>query len=140
MEAASEPRMTPDDPTAELLAAALGTGASYQRAAAIAGCSKATVKRRMADPAFRSRVAELRRDQVRRVELRLGELTTDALDALEALLAYSEAPGPRLSAAKTVLEGFLRFRDSGEVEHRLAELEARMAPRAERNGHAGALP
>ena len=113
-----------------LLAAALGGGASYARAAEIAGVGKATVTRRMADPGFRARVEGLRCDHVRRVELRLGQLAGAALEALEALLADADAPAQRLGAAKVVLDGLLRFREAGEVEQRLADLETRVAGQA----------
>ena len=130
--------MSTNEHTDRALAAALGAGASYSRAAEVAGVGKATVTRRMADPAFRAHVAELRSDHVRRVELRLGELAGAALEALEALMADVGAPAQRLGAAKAVLEGVLRFREAGEVERRLAELEARLGhrPAAFTNGHA----
>ncbi len=129
--------MTTDDPADRLLAATLATGASYAQAGEAAGCSPATVKRRMAEPAFRARVEELRSDHVRRVELRLGELAGAALEALEALLADVGAPAQRLGAAKAVLEGVLRFREAGETERRLDDLEARLGhgPAAFANGH-----
>jgi len=121
-----------------LLVAALGGGASYSRAAEIAGVGKATVTRRMGDESFRARVEELRSNHVRRVEVRLGELAGAALEALEALLADVEAPAQRLGAAKVVLEGVLRFREAGETERRLDELEARLGhvPAGFTNGHA----
>jgi len=130
--------MTTDDPADRLLAATLATGASYARAGQVAGCSPATVKRRMAEPAFRARVDELRSDHVRRAELRLGELAGAALEALEALMADVDAPAQRLGAAKVVLEGVLRFREAGETERRLDELEGRLGhgPAAFANGHA----
>ena len=127
--------MTPDDPTDELLAAALGMGASYERAAAIAACSKATVKRRMGDPDFRARVGDLRRDHVHRVDVRLADLSTHAIDALDDLIADRDSPAQRLGAARVVLDGVLRFHEAAEVEDRLAALEARIGARkATRNG------
>lgn len=119
--------MTPDDPTDELLAAALGTGASYERAAVIAACSKATVKRRMGDPDFRARVGDLRRDHVHRVEVRLADLSTHALDALDDLLTDRDSPVQRLGAARVVLDGMLRFREASALEERLAALEESFA-------------
>jgi len=128
--------MTTDDPADRLLAATLATGASYARAGQVAGCSPATVKRRMADESFRARVDELRSDHVRRVEHRLAELSGRALEALEALMADADAPAQRLGAAKVVLEGLLRFREAGETERRLDDLEARLGhvPAAYTNG------
>ena len=124
--------MTPDDPADGLLATALAHGASYEQAGRHAGLSKATVKRRMADTAFRGHVAELRADHVRRVELRLAELSTQALDTLEELLADHGAPAQRLGASRAVLNGLLRYREAGELEERLRELETRLGAS---NGH-----
>jgi hypothetical protein len=113
-----------------LLVAALAQGLPYEKAGQLAGISKATVARRMADSTFRAQVDELRAAHVRRVELRLGELSGRALDALEALLADRDSPAQRLGAARAILDGLLRFREAGEVERRLLELEARIAPPA----------
>lgn len=124
--------MSTDEHTDELLVAALGSGASYQRAAEIAGVGKATVTRRMGTAGFRARVDALRRDHVRRVEIRLGELSGQAIDTLEELLSESDAPAQKLGAAKAILAGLLRFRDAGEIEQRLTSLEAQLAF----NGHA----
>lgn len=123
------PHLTPDDPAERLLAAALASGASYTRAAEQAGVSKSTCKRRMADPAFRHQVEQLRHDHVARVEQRLGQLAGQALDTLEALLADTDAPAQRLGAARTLLEGMLKFREQGAVEQRLADLEVRVGDR-----------
>lgn len=125
-------RMSTTEHTEAVLVAALGSGASYQRAAEIAGVGKATVTRRMADAGFRARVDVLRRDHVRRVEIRLGDLSCLAIDTLEELLVDTDIPAHRLGAAKAILAGLLRFREAGEVEQRLAVLETRLAL----NGHA----
>jgi hypothetical protein len=116
-----------DHPADAVIAAALASGASHARAGEAAGCSPATVKRRLAEPAFRAHVEELRSDHVGRVEQRLGRLSGRALDALEALLADADAPAQRLGAARAVLSGLLDYTAAGEVERRLAELEARLA-------------
>ena len=121
--------MSATEPDDELLAAALGAGLTYSRAAEVAGVSRATTGRRMADSSFRAQVDRLRRDHVRRVEVRLADLSGRALDALDDLLSDRDAPAQRLGAAKAVLDGVLRFREAADVEDRLAALEARAAGR-----------
>ncbi len=116
----------PDD---GLLAAALGGGLTYERAAEVAGVSRATAGRRMADPSFRAQVERLRRDHARRIEVRLAALSTRAVDALDDLIADRDSPAQRLGAARVVLDGVLRFREAAEVEDRLAALEARIGAR-----------
>ncbi len=119
------------------LAVALGTGASYARAAEIAGVSRATVARRMSEESFRALVEDLRADQVGRIEGRLGDLSGNALGALEELLADSDAPAQRLGATRVVLEGVLKYREAGAVEARIAALEERLSDHAELNGARG---
>lgn len=134
----TDDRVSTNEHADALLAAALGAGASYARAAKIAGVGKATVTRRMAEAEFRAHVEKLRRDHVRRVEIRLGDLSGRALDTLDALLDDEDAPAQRLGSAKAVLEGLLRFREAGETERRLDDLESRLGLRGtpHRNGHA----
>ncbi len=115
--------MTALDP---VIAAALASGASHARAGEAAGCSPATVKRRLAVPAFRAHVEEMRSNHVSRVAQRLGELSGRAIDALEALLADSDAPAQRLGASRAVIDSLLKYREVGEVERRLTALEARL--------------
>lgn len=114
--------MTPED---ALLVHALASGLCQAEAATLAGVSRATVTRRLRDAEFCQAVNELRADHVRRVGHRLGELSTKALGALEELLADRDAPAQRLGASRAVLDGLLRYREAGEIEARLAELEAR---------------
>ena len=112
-----------------LLAAALGAGLTYGRAAEVAGVSRATAGRRMTDPSFRAQVEHLRRDHARRIEVRLADLSTRAVEALDDLLADPDSPAQRLGAARVVLDGVLRFREAAEVEDRLAALEERIGAR-----------
>ncbi len=129
--------MSTNEHADRVLAVALGTGASYARAGEIAGVSRATVARRMSEESFRALVEDLRADQVGRIEGRLGDLSGNALGALEELLADSDAPAQRLGAARVVLEGVLKYREAGAVEARIAALEERLSDHAELNGARG---
>src|SRR5262245_53274724 len=101
----------PDD----LLAAALAGGAEVAEAARQAGCSARTAYRRLADPQFRRRVAELRG---RAVEQSLGKVTgvlTVAADKLRGLLG-SDDERVRLSAVKLVFEVESRLRELVDID------------------------
>jgi len=114
------------------LAVALAAGMSQQAAAEAVGVSRATVTRRLRDPAFEARVEELRAAHARRLAERLGALGDRACDALEHVLARGEGEGARVSAARTVLTSALAFAEAGDLEARIAALEARAAST---NGH-----
>jgi hypothetical protein len=112
----------------EALALALATGQTLRAAADTTGIGERTATRRMADPAFRRRVADLRADMVRRSLGRLADGMSHAADTLRALLAV-ESESVRLGAARTLLELGVKLRESVELEARLADLEAQAAGR-----------
>jgi hypothetical protein len=93
-----------------LVIAALAAGSSYAEAARVGRVSKATVARRMAEPAFRGEVNEARDhiiDQVR------GLLTTGSLSAAETLLEVAtdgSSESARVAAASRVIDIALRRR------------------------------
>jgi transposase len=70
-----------------LVIAALARGASYADAARVAGVSKATVSRRMAEPTFRGRVAKEREETLERVR---GTLVEGSLAAARTLVELGE--------------------------------------------------
>jgi hypothetical protein len=112
----------------EALALALATGQTLRDAADATGIGERTATRRMADPAFRQRVAELRADMVQRSLGRMADGMSDAADKLRELLA-AESESVRLGAARTLLELGVKLRESVELEARLADLEAQAAGR-----------
>ena len=87
----------------DLLAAALASGRSYRAAGAAAGISERTVRRRMADPTFRGRVAELRGAEIDRTRGLILREAPAAVAALSDLAAGAESESVRLGAAKAVL-------------------------------------
>jgi hypothetical protein len=110
----------------EALALALAGGQTLRGAAAAAKIAERTATRRMADPAFRQRVAELRGDMVQRSLGRMADGMSEAADVLRQLLA-ARSESVRLGAARSLLELGVRLRESVELEQRLADLEQRLA-------------
>lgn len=108
----------------EVLIAALASGMSHLQAAAIAGVSAKTVRRRHGDPAFVVEVARRRAIRVDEVTGRLSEMCVRALEAVDGCLD-SATPSVRLKAAEMVLTWFRRLRDEVDVDARLASLEGR---------------
>jgi hypothetical protein len=111
----------------ELLLMALACGATVEAAAAKAGISRATVQRRLADPAFRQQLQEVRAEMVQRTA---GMLTAPAGEAVKTLLELQKGTVPhasRLGAARSVLEIGIKMRESADLEARLAAVEAQLA-------------
>src|SRR5262249_9579814 len=105
---------------------ALAAGASIRRAASAAGLSTQTVQRRLADPAFRKELDAVRRRLVDQAIGRLAATLTAASATLRQLLKAQSEP-VRLGAARAVLELHTRLKEAGELEARVAELEAMLA-------------
>jgi hypothetical protein len=113
----------------EPLVMALAGGATAEAAAQKAGVSLRTVRRRLAAPAFRQRLQQVRADMVQRTA---GALTAAATEAVRTLLELQKPPNPpavRLAAARAVLDQGLKLREAAELEERLAELERRVEAR-----------
>lgn len=121
----------------ELIVASLASGATYMQAAKASGVSKATVARRMTEPAFRVRVWEQRErviDQVR------GSLTAAAPAAaveLERLATEAASESIKLRACLSLLELVLRRRpgldtlsrtEATTIVTELVEIGLRYAP------------
>lgn len=106
-----------------LLLMALAGGASIGAAADATGFGARTIHRRLRDPGFRKRLAELRSEAVGRAVGKLADASSDAAEALQRLLrARSEAV--RLGAARAILELGCRLREAEEFAARIAALEA----------------
>jgi hypothetical protein len=118
------------DARIDALALALASGQTVTEAAVSADLSRRTATRRVADPAFRRRVAELRAGMVARALGKMADGMTAAADTLRALLD-AEGESVRLGAARSILELGNKLRESVELEQRLADLEQRLAERGE---------
>jgi hypothetical protein len=115
-------RRTADDQ----LLLALACGATLETAAAKAGVSLRTAKRRLADPDFEGKLKTLRWEMVQRAS---GMMTASMGESVKTLIVLQKEPLPptaRLGAARAILEIGLRVRDQVELEQRLARMEAQM--------------
>jgi hypothetical protein len=108
------------------LVQALACGASPESAAQKAGLSRRTVYRRLADPAFRAQVIELRAEMVRRST---GMVTAAGLAAVKTLMTLQDSAASeavRLGAARATLELGCKLRENVDWAERLAALEGRL--------------
>ena len=107
----------------DALLLALACGATVEAAGRQCGLSERTIYRRLREPDFRQRLQDLRTDMVQRTA---GMLTAAAGEAVKTLLALQKEatpPSTRLGAARAVLELGVKFRETVELEERLAALE-----------------
>jgi hypothetical protein len=101
----------------------LACGATAEVAAQKAGVSRATVQRRLQDPAFRTRLQDFRSDMVKRTA---GMLSAASMEAVKTLLDLQKVSVPaavRLGAARSVLEIGIKVREVADLEERLSALE-----------------
>ena len=108
------------------LVLALACGASPESAALKSGLSPRTVYRRLADPAFRERVNQVRADLARRAAAMLTAAGLGAVQTLTTLQESASSESVRLGAARAVLELGCKLRDVVELAERVAALEARL--------------
>jgi len=105
------------------LVLALAAGASVAAAARKMGCSARTVFRRLEDEAFRRQVAAARGRIVSRATSMLAQTSIRAVATLRKLLE-NENPSVKRMAARSVLDALARLSGQGDIEERVAELEA----------------
>ena len=113
--------------TDEALLVALACGATVENAARTAGISARTAQRRLAEPAFRKRLQDLRTDMAQRTG---SMLTAAGMEAVKTLISLQDggiAAPVRPGAARTVLEFGIRMRVNNELVERIAALEAQAA-------------
>jgi hypothetical protein len=106
---------------------ALACGATVENAARAAGISPATAYRRLAEPAFRQRLQQVRTDMVSRAAATLTAAGPEAVKTLVVLQQASVPPAVRLGAARSVLEMGIKLREAADMEERLAALEQQIA-------------
>jgi hypothetical protein len=113
------------------LALELAAGATVRDAAGAAGVGERTAHRRLADPAFKARVATAREDMFAAATGRLMAGLGRAADALLGLVADPD-PGVRLRAAAKVLELGKELGAVADLQRQMDELERETASRAGR--------
>ena len=111
------------------LIAALAAGKTYAHAGRDAGLSRATVSRRMTDPAFRTMVQQARSQLLEQATGKAASVATRAVETLVALLGPKNPKQIRLGAARALLDQVVRLREHGELSERLAALEDRISAR-----------
>jgi hypothetical protein len=115
--------MTRETSDAKLLIA-LAEGRNLTTAAAQAGVSLATAKRRWAEPAFRAKVAAAQ-DEIIDSALRSLAASAEAASlTIRSLLGKGTADTVRLAASRTILD-HIRDRD---LDARLAKIEETLFP------------
>jgi len=121
---ASDGRKTRGKATAdEALLVALACGATVAKASAETGISVRTVRRRIADPAFRGRLCQLRGEMLQRAGGALVAASVRSVATLLELQGAGQPPAVRLGAARSVLELCLKVREVSELEDRFRDLE-----------------
>lgn len=123
----------------DVLATALACGATADQAAAKAGVSLRTVRRRIADAAFAAKVKDIRRDTVERTAAVLTAASSEAVRTLLGLQKDAVPPAVRLGAAKAILEIGIKAREMVELEVQLHELEQQVKA-LERERNSGGSP
>jgi hypothetical protein len=108
------------------LVLALACGASAESAAQKTGLSLRTVYRRLAEPAFRGQVKDLRAEMARRLA---GMLTAAGIGSVKTFTTLQDSAASesvRLGAARAIVELGCKLRESVEWSERLAALEGQL--------------
>jgi hypothetical protein len=108
----------------QALLLALACGATVEHAARKAGISERTAYRRLDNAAFVQQLQQLRADMVQRTA---GMLTGAGLGAVKTLVDLQQdgtvSATVRRRAARDVLELAIRYRETADLEERVATLE-----------------
>ena len=104
--------------------ALLASGLTQAQAASEAHISAKTVSRWQKEPSFASEVAAVRGQYLDRSVGFLATASVAAASTLADLLNASHADSIRLSAARALLDMYAKLKESGELEARVAALEA----------------
>ncbi len=110
------------DQADEVLVEALARGLTYAAAGELARVSARTVRRRVSDATFATRVAQRRGERLGEVTGALAGLAERAVAALGDCLDAAR-PADRIRAANSVLSQLHHFSDAVDLEHRLREVE-----------------
>jgi hypothetical protein len=110
----------------EVLAAHLASGKPLAAAARAVEVSETTVRRRLADPAFRRLLDQRKAELVGEAVALLGKSMSAAAGELVRLMTESADQKIKLMAAKEILAAGLKARQALDLERRLDDLEAAM--------------
>jgi len=114
------------NPKQETVALALATGSTRAEAAKKARVGLSTVQQWWAQcPELRVRIQEIRADISQQAIGQFIDGIVGAVTRMRYLYDNAESEAVQLGAAKSIIEAFAKFRDSVELEERVARLEAR---------------
>ena len=119
----------PKENTDDALMLGLACGATVANAARRAGISPATAYRRLAEPGFQAELRKLRSDMVERTGAMLTAASLESVKTLMDLQNGTVSASVRLGAARAVLELGMKYRETVEIEQRLAAIEERVHKR-----------
>jgi hypothetical protein len=120
--------------TDEAILLALAAGGSTATAAEKGNCSERTVRRRLADPAFRQRISAMRSQLMAETIGRLATLGKRAADELDRLLLSGENDNIKLGAARAVLTYMLQGHEHEVLGQQIEELQAEIEELKRANG------
>src|SRR5262245_55721740 len=110
----------------EVFLTAVLAGHTVAQAARLAHISERSGYRRVREPGFRARLAQLRSDMLAQAAGKLAGVMLKAAQRLEKLLDSGNEP-VALGACRVVIEQATKMHEMQVLEQRLAELEARLA-------------
>lgn len=105
--------------------AALLVSNTKQEAADLAGVSKRSISRWLADKSFRAALSEVQSQLLDQASARLAGLQSDALAKLSDLL-HSDKEHISIKAVDMIISYSLKFIEMRELERRLSDLEAQL--------------
>jgi hypothetical protein len=109
----------------------LACGATVEVAARQVGVSESTVRRRLKEPEFQSKLHKLRADMHVRIADQLTAASTEGVRTMVQLMKETNPGSVRLGAARSVVELSTKVRETADLAIRLAELEQRLAEQEE---------
>ena len=116
----------------QALLQALACGATVENAARKAGISERTAYRRLHNPAFVQQLDQLRAEMVQRTA---GMLTGAGLGAVKTLVDLQQDATVPSATRRGVLQLAIKYRETAELEQRVAALEAGLANPASESEH-----
>jgi len=101
---------------------AIGTGYSIEKASEVANVSRTTIYRWLQDEAFQAEYTRIQGELIRRISLRLLNITEQALQALEEGLNSRDVK-LRIKVAEIALSRAPSLAELGALNERLTRLE-----------------
>lgn len=114
------------------LIAAIVAGKSIAEAAADAGIGERTARRWLAEPDLKQRIETACNELTKQALAQLSGAASDAVTTLKSLLK-SKNDNAKLGAARAILANLITLREHGELEERIAKLEAQLSQKGQGN-------